>query len=138
MIIQRHSQVREELKMLPLVVDRPVTTARARHFQRDVLVRTVPEAELRLRAKLRHSTPVHETSDQLIVYLSGSTEPVTVYSFAGMGNASVSADLVIEQPQKDQTLLDRAFARFVGFSMEPEQPTDEDIRPHPVYLFPIA
>jgi hypothetical protein len=115
-----------------------MTTGRAKHFQRDVLVRTLPEAELKSRTAVRRHAPVHETSDQLVVYLSGSSEEVMVYSFVSVGNASQSVELVIEQPAKDQTPLDRAFASFVGFSMEPEQPTDEDLSPRPVYQFPVA
>jgi len=122
--------------MLPLAVDPPLATGRLKPLQTVAINQTLLEATLKDRPRSHRIAPAHETSEELVVYLSGSTESVVMYSFACAQNTSGSEFLVIEQPAKDKSLLDRSFARAVGFVLEPEQPTDEDLRRRPVYRFP--
>jgi hypothetical protein len=122
--------------MSPLVVDHAVITGRLKNVQKAPFVQAVTDAQARTMSGARRIAPAHETSENLVVYLSGSTEAVVEYSFISEENVSASATFVIEQPQQNQALLDQAFARFVGYALEPEQPTDEDVNPCPVYTFP--
>ena len=122
--------------MQPLPISHAPGGWESKPMQTVQTVQPIRPAEVSVRSRMRRVVRLQPSSSQLVVNISGSTESVVVYSFVATGEVSGSANFLIEQPARTQILLERDFARLVGFGLEPEQPTDEDVRRRSVYKFP--
>lgn len=98
--------------------------------------RLIPRVETRVRPRVRRFVRPEPPSSWMIIYVTDCTESVVFYSSSGAAGVSGQVNLRIEQPARSQILLQRDFARLVSFDLEPEQPTDADVRHGPVYKFP--
>jgi len=94
-------------------------------------------AEVRsIRARGRRRPWRPRSDNDIVIYVSCSTEPVTHCLLTVAADVIALIDFYAPRPDREQEVLERSFARLAAFGLEPEQPADKDVIRRPVYRFP--
>lgn len=88
------------------------------------------------RARGRRAPRRSRSENEILIYVSSSTESVTQYLFTAAADVVALMDYYAPQPPGEQEVLADSFARLATFVLEPEEPTDKDVVRRGVYRFP--
>ncbi len=83
----------------------------------------------------RELSESEHSNDVIHICVPNSTATI-ILRMVGVAEAIGALDFSSSGSQTEQDTLDRSFARLSAFTLEPDQPTDQDVIGKPVYRFP--
>lgn len=118
--------------MQPLLVDK---LSKGSALQ-PIVMQAPPKARASARGTIHFSRP---SSGVILIGASALAATAATYtqlvSFDVAG-AIDQVDFTLSNLYAEQRILDESFAQLIGFSLEPDQPTDDDLIGHASYRFP--